>query len=59
MWNNGSPAREGKSVKVDKEMFEAVFRKLMAQPAAKRETLKTGEKKKAATIIPPKPQPGQ
>jgi hypothetical protein len=46
-------------MKVSKSKFEAVFRKLMEQPPSKRETLKTGEKKKAATIIPPKPQPGR
>ena len=44
-------------MKVDKQKFEAVLSKLLEHKPAKRETLKTGEKKKSATIIPPKPQP--
>jgi len=40
-------------MKVNKQKFEALFRKLLEQPPSKRESLKTGEKKKAATIIPP------
>ncbi len=46
-------------MKVDKEQFESVLRKMLDQKPEKRESLKTGEKKKAATIIPPKPQPGR
>jgi hypothetical protein len=46
-------------MKVDKQKFEALFRRLLAQPPAKQETLKTGEKKKTAKIIPPTSQPGQ
>jgi hypothetical protein len=42
------------TMKVDKEKFEALVGKLLEQKPSKRETLKTGEKKKAATIIPPK-----
>jgi hypothetical protein len=44
-------------MKVNKDQFEAVFRKLLEQQPSKRETLKTGEKKKSATIIPPRPEP--
>ena len=33
-------------MKVDKKKFEALFRKLLEQPPSKRESLKTGEKKK-------------
>jgi len=40
-------------MKVDKKKFEALFRKLLEQPPSKRESLKTGKKKKSATIIPP------
>jgi hypothetical protein len=46
-------------MKVEKKKFEDLFRRLLAQPPSKRETLKTGEKKKAAKIIPPTPQPHQ
>ena len=45
-------------MKVDKQKFEAVVGKLLAQKPSKRETLKTGEKKKTATIIPPRPDQG-
>jgi hypothetical protein len=41
---------------VRKDKFEALFRKLLAQKPEKRESLKTGQKKSAGTIIPPKPQ---
>jgi hypothetical protein len=45
-------------MKVAKDKFETLFRKLLAQPPSKRESLKTGEKKKSATIIPPtEPKP--
>jgi hypothetical protein len=44
-------------VKVNKDKFEALFRKLLEQKPATRESLKTGEKKKSATIIPPRPEP--
>jgi hypothetical protein len=45
-------------MKVDKQKFEALVGRLLEQKPAKRETLKTGEKKTSATIIPPsKPQP--
>lgn len=46
-------------MKVDKQKFETLVRKMLDQKPEKRETLKTGEKKKAATIIPSKPQPHQ
>jgi hypothetical protein len=46
-------------MKVDEQQFESLVRKMLEQKPEKRETLKTGEKKKAATIIPPKPQPGR
>jgi len=39
-------------VKVDKQKFEALVSRLLEQKPSKRETLKTGEKKKTATIIP-------
>jgi hypothetical protein len=42
-------------MKVDKEKFEALVGKLLQQKPTKQETLKTGEKKNSATIIPPKP----
>jgi len=42
-------------MKVDKQNFEALVRKMLDQKPEKRESLKTGEKKKAATIIPSKP----
>ena len=45
-------------MKVDQQKFESLVRQLLEQKPEKRESLKTGEKKKAATIIPPKPQPG-
>jgi len=41
-------------MKVDKEQFEALVGKLLRQKPTKQETLKTGEKKTQATIIPPK-----
>ena len=34
-------------MKVNKQKFETLFRKLLEQPPSKRESLKTGEKKKA------------
>ena len=46
-------------MKVDREKFEALFRKLLEQAPQKQASLKTGEKKKNATIIAPKPQPGR
>jgi hypothetical protein len=46
-------------MKVDKQKFEALVGRLLEQKPSTRESLKTGEKKKAATIIPPKPQPDQ
>jgi hypothetical protein len=46
-------------MKVDKGQFEEVVRRMLAQKPEKRESLKTGEKKKSATIIPSKPQPHQ
>jgi hypothetical protein len=46
-------------MKVDKQKFEALVGRLLEQKPSKQESLKTGEKKKAATIIPPKPQPDQ
>jgi len=45
-------------MKVNKQKFETLFRKLLEQPPSKRESLKTGEKKKSATIIPPTPAKG-
>jgi hypothetical protein len=45
-------------VKVDKKKFEALVGKLLEGKPSKRETLKTGEKKKTATIIPPRPDQG-
>ena len=44
-------------MKVNKEKFEALFRQLLKQKPSNRESLKTGEKKKSATIIPPRPEP--
>jgi hypothetical protein len=44
-------------MKVDKQKFEALLHKLLEQKPQTRDSLKTGEKKKAQTIIPPKPQP--
>jgi len=44
-------------MKVDKQKFETIFRKLLEQKPTKRESLKTGEQKKSATIIPPRPEP--
>lgn len=41
-------------MKVDKDKFEVLVGKLLQQKPTKRETLKTGEKKKEATIIPPR-----
>jgi hypothetical protein len=49
-------------MKVSKEQFETVLRKLLEQKPEKQETLKTGAKKSAAKIIPPKkvrPEPDQ
>jgi hypothetical protein len=46
-------------MKVEKQKFETLLRKLLEQKPSKRESLKTGEKKTSATIIPPKPQPNQ
>jgi hypothetical protein len=47
-------------MKVDKDKFEALMGRLLEQKPAKQETLKTGEKKNSAMIIPPtKPQPDQ
>jgi len=46
-------------MKVDEQQFESVVRRMLEQKPEKRESLKTGEKKKAATIIPSKPQPDQ
>ena len=46
-------------MKVDKQKFEALVGRLLEQKPSKRESLKTGEKKKTATIIPSKPQPDQ
>jgi hypothetical protein len=46
-------------MKVDKQKFEAVLGRMLEQKPTKRETLKTGEKKKGAMIIAPKPQPNQ
>jgi hypothetical protein len=46
-------------MKVEKQKFETLFRKLLEQKPSKRESLKTGAKKNSATIIPPKPQPNQ
>lgn len=43
-------------MKVNKEKFEALFHKLLEQKPETRESLKTGQKKKAAKIIPPQPQ---
>ena len=43
------------NVVVNKGDFEALVGKLLQQKPTKQETLKTGEKKKEATIIPPKP----
>ena len=39
-------------MKVNKDKFEALFRKLLEQKPSKRESLKTGEKKKSATMAP-------
>jgi hypothetical protein len=50
--------REGYEMKVSRDKFEALLRRLLDQKPEKRETLKTGAKKKSGTIIPPKPQPG-
>jgi hypothetical protein len=44
-------------MKVDKQKFEALVGKLLDQKPTKQESLKTGEKKNAAKIIPPRPQP--
>jgi hypothetical protein len=41
-------------MKVDKQKFETLVRRLLDEKPSKQETLKTGEKKKTATIIPPK-----
>jgi hypothetical protein len=47
-------------MKVDRNKFEELTRRLLKQEPEKRETLKTGAKKNSATIIPPiKPQPDQ
>jgi hypothetical protein len=46
-------------MKVDRKKFETLLGKLIEQKPSKRESLKTGEKKNSATIIPPKPQPNQ
>jgi hypothetical protein len=47
-------------MKVDREKFEHLVSKLLEQKPSTRDSLKTGEKKKTATIIPPtKPQPNQ
>jgi hypothetical protein len=46
-------------MKVDRKKFENLITKLLEQKPSKQETLKTGEKKKAAKIIPPTPQPDQ
>ena len=47
-------------MKVDKDKFESLVSRLLEQKPSKQETLKTGEKKNSATIIPPsKPQPDQ
>ena len=47
------------NMKVDKHKFEALVGKLLEQPPTKRESLKTGEKKKSATIVPPSTQQGE
>jgi hypothetical protein len=44
-------------MKVNKQEFESLLRKLLEQKSQTRDSLKTGEKKNARTIIPPKPQP--
>ena len=46
-------------MKVNKEQFEQLVQRLLDQKPEKRESLKTGEKKKSATIIAPRPQPDQ
>jgi hypothetical protein len=46
-------------MKVDRQKFEALVRRLLEQKPVKQESLKTGAKKTTATIIPPKPQPGR
>ena len=47
-------------MKVEKKKFEDLFKRILSQPPSKRESLKTGEKKKTAKIIPPTtPQPDQ
>jgi hypothetical protein len=46
-------------VKVDKQKFESLVRKMLDQKPEKRENLKTGEKKKTGKIIPPTSQPGR
>jgi hypothetical protein len=46
-------------MKVDKQKFEALVGRLLQQTPSKRESLKTGKRKKTATIIPPTPQPGR
>jgi hypothetical protein len=40
-------------MKVDKQKFEALVGRLLEQKPSKQESLKTGEKKKVAKIIPP------
>ncbi len=42
------------SVKVDKQKFEAIVGRMLEQKPSKQGTLKTGEKKKAGKIIPPR-----
>ena len=46
-------------MKVDKQKFESLVRKMLDQKPEKRESLKTGEKKKTGKIIPPTSQPGR
>jgi hypothetical protein len=46
-------------MKVDRKKFESLVSRLLEQKPSKQESLKTGEKKKAAKIIPPTPQPHQ
>ena len=46
-------------MKVEKEKFERLFRKMLEQPPQKRADAKIGRKKKAGKLIPPKPESGQ
>jgi hypothetical protein len=46
-------------MKVDRKKFESLVSRLLEQKPSKQESLKTGEKKKTAKIIPPTSQSDQ